>query len=304
MAIKNRYEFVMLFDVENGNPNGDPDAGNAPRVDVETNHGIVTDVCLKRKIRNYVETVNEYRNLSGDLGYNILIKNDAALNAKFKAAYEAEEIPKRTQKEKDKKKDDMIQVRNYMCRNYFDVRTFGAVMSTGDNPCGIVRGPVQINFARSISPIYSPEISITRQAITKEADFEKKDTGMGKKSIVHYGLYRAEGYISAALADKTGLSDADVDLIWEAIMNMFEIDHSAARGKMCMRKLYVFKHDSILGNAPSHVLFEKIKITQKEEKPPRAFSDYEISVDTNMPNGVTLYEGNYDGTLGEVPVTS
>lgn len=294
MSLNNRYEFVMLFDVENGNPNGDPDAGNSPRIDAETDYGYITDVCLKRKIRNYVELCKE-----GEPGYNILIKPDKFLNAKFTAAYDADGIPHN--KEKNKNPDDVKKARDYMCKNYYDVRVFGAVMSTGEDPCGIVRGPVQINFARSMSPINPQDITITRQARTTEERKETGDTEMGNKSIIPYALYRAEGYVSAALANKvTGMTDADLELLWAAIINMFENDHSAARGKMCMRKLYVFKHDSVLGNAPSHVLFDKIGVQQKEDKPPRAFTDYEISVDTMMPNGVTLYEGNYDGTLKEM----
>lgn len=285
MAIDNRYDFVMLFDVENGNPNGDPDAGNAPRVDAETGYGFITDVCLKRKIRNYVELYK-----AGEAGYNILIKPDTYLNAKFTEAYEKEGLPT---KNKDKNSDAEKKARDFMCRNYYDVRAFGAVMSTGDNPCGIVRGPVQINFARSQSPINIQDVAITRQARTTEERHEKKgDTEMGRKSVIPYALYRAEGYVSAALANKvTGLSEDDIELLWSAIINMFENDHSAARGKMCMRKLYVFKHSNVLGNCPSHVLFDKIQIALKEEgMPPRALKDYEITVDERMPEGVELIE--------------
>lgn len=282
MAINNRYDFVMLFDVENGNPNGDPDAGNSPRVDAETGYGFVTDVCLKRKIRNFVELVKE-----GEAGYHILIKPERSLNSRFTAAYDELGLEKG---QKGKKPDDVRAARAFMCKNYFDVRAFGAVMSTGDDPCGIVRGPVQINFARSVSPVFVDDITITRQARTKEEDLKTGGTEMGKKSIIPYALYRAEGYISAALANKlTDLSDADVELIWTAIINMFEHDHSAARGKMCMRKLYVFKHDDVLGNAPSHVLFDSIKITAKNDVP-RQFSDYEITEpnSSDLPDGVTL----------------
>ena len=283
MALTNRYDFVILFDVENGNPNGDPDAGNAPRIDVESGYGYITDVCLKRKIRNYVELVKE-----GEPGYNILIKPDRSLNAKFTAAYEAECLKT---KNKGKDPDEVKKARDYMCRNYYDVRTFGAVMSTGDDPCGIVRGPVQINFARSISPISIQDVTITRQARTTEDRKETGDTEMGRKSVIPYALYRAEGYVSAALANKsTGLSEDDLELLWSALMNMFEIDHSAARGKMCMRKLYVFKHENVLGNCPSHVLFDKIKVEEKAGAVPRAFSDYEIRVDRDMPAGVELIE--------------
>ncbi len=281
-AIKNRYEFVMLFDVENGNPNGDPDAGNMPRTDPETSFGIVTDVCLKRKIRNFVELYKD-----GEEGYNILIKTDRSLNSKFTEAYN--ECGLKT-KQKGKNADDVKTAQEYMCRNYFDVRTFGAVMSTGDDPCGIVRGPVQINFAKSIDEVYVQDLTITRQAITKEG--EDKQTEMGKKSIISYGLYRAEGYISAMLAQKvTGFSEDDAELLWTAIINMFENDRSAARGKMCLRKLYVFKHDSALGNAPAHVLFDKITVTKKDDViVPRSFSDYAVSVDSDMPSGVELIE--------------
>lgn len=283
MALENRYDFVMLFDVENGNPNGDPDAGNAPRVDAESGYGFVTDVCLKRKIRNYVELVKE-----GEPGYNILIKPDKSLNAKFTAAYEEEGLKTGN---KGKNADDVKKAREFMCKNYFDVRTFGAVMSTGDDPCGIVRGPVQINFARSISPVNIQDVTITRQARTTEERTETGETEIGRKSMIPYALYRAEGYISAALANKsTNLSEEDVELLWSAIINMFENDHSAVRGKMCMRKLYVFKHSNVLGNAPSHILFDKINIEQKKEMPPRSFQDYEIVLDTEMPAGVELIE--------------
>lgn len=284
MAIDNRYDFVMLFDVENGNPNGDPDAGNAPRVDAETGYGLITDVCLKRKIRNYVELCK-----AGEAGYNILIKPDMSLNAKFTEAYEKEGLPT---KNKGKNPDDVKKARNFMCKNYYDVRAFGAVMSTGDDPCGIVRGPVQINFARSLSPINIQDVTITRQARTTDARTESGETEIGRKSVIPYALYRAEGYVSAALANKvTGLSEDDIELLWSAIINMFENDHSAARGKMCMRKLYVFKHSNVLGNCPSHVLFDRIQIALKEEgMPPRAFKDYEITVDERMPEGVELLE--------------
>ena len=284
--ISNRYEFIVLFDVENGNPNGDPDAGNTPRTDAETGLGIVTDVCLKRKIRNYVELVKE-----GEPGYNILIKTDKALNDKFTAAHTA--LGSTASK---KSATDIAAARKYMCESYYDVRTFGAVMSTGNDPCGIVRGPVQIGFARSMDPVFPQELTITRQAITEPKKFaENSDkngvmTEMGKKNIVPYGLYRAEGYVSAMLAQKsTGFSEGDLELLWEAIINMFEHDHSAARGKMCVRALYVFKHDSVLGNAPSVELFEKVKVDKKDGVAyPRAYSDYIVTVDEDMPSGVTL----------------
>ncbi len=283
-AIKNRYEFVMLFDVENGNPNGDPDAGNQPRIDPETGLGLVTDVCLKRKIRNYVELVKE-----GVPGYNILVKSDRSLNSKFTEAYESENLAKG---KKGENKDDVLKAQKYMCRNYFDVRTFGAVMSTGNDQCGTVRGPVQLNFARSIDPVYYQDITITRQAKTTEDRQKTSNTEMGKKSIVYYGLYRAEGYVSASLAQKvTGFSEDDLELLWEAVINMFENDRSAARGKMCMRKLFIFKHDSVLGNAPAHILLDKISVEKNDGiTVPRSFSDYTISVDRTVPDGVELIE--------------
>lgn len=278
--LNNRYEFVMLFDVENGNPNGDPDAGNTPRIDPETGLGYVTDVCLKRKIRNFVELTKE-----GEAGYNILIKPDRFLNAKFAEAYAQENIP-----HKSKNPDDIRKARDFMCKNYFDVRAFGAVMSTGDSPCGIVRGPVQINFARSISPVNIQDITITRQAKTTEDRMDKGETEMGRKSFIPYGLYRAEGYVSASLANKvTDLDENDLELLWSAIINMFEDDHSAARGKMCMRKLYVFKHENVLGCCPSHLLFDKITIDPLTAVP-RSFKDYKITVDREMPTGVELLE--------------
>lgn len=278
--IKNRYEFTVIFDVENGNPNGDPDAGNMPRIDPETSAGLVTDVCLKRKIRNFVEIFKE-----DEPYYNILVKPDKALNTKFTEAYEA--IGEKTG-QKGKNPEAVRAARDYICQNYFDVRTFGAVMSTGNDPCGIVRGPVQISFSKSVDPIFTQDITITRQARTNESD----SATMGRKSIVPYGLYRADGYVSAMLAQKiTKFSEEDLELLWNAIINMFEHDRSAARGKMCVRKLYVFKHDSVLGNAPANVLFDKIVIGKKDGvEVPRSFNDYEITVDKNMPEGVELQE--------------
>lgn len=288
MAINNRYDFVMLFDVENGNPNGDPDAGNAPRVDVETNYGFVTDVCLKRKIRNYIELTRE-----GEPGFNILIKADKTLNSKFAAAYEANGL-ELNKNSKGKNADAVKTARDFICKNYFDVRAFGAVMSTGDNPCGIVRGPVQLTFAKSISPVYVQEVAITRQARTTEERAQTGDTEMGRKCVIPYALYRGEGFISAALNNKlaNGLSEADLKVLWEAISNMFEHDHSAARGKMSMRKLYVFKHDNILGECPAQLLFDKIEVKPllANDMPPRSFKDYEITVDKNLPDGVELQE--------------
>ena len=283
MAIENTYNFVLLFDVTNGNPNGDPDAGNAPRIDPETNFGIITDVCLKRKIRNYVQIAK-----SNTPCYNILVQPDQSLNAKFTDMYRSKGLPSG---QKGKEKDVVKAARDFMCESYFDVRAFGAVMSTGDDPCGIVRGPVQINFATSCSPILIQDVTITRQARTTDTRTESGDTEMGRKSVIPYALYRAEGYISAPLASDTGLSEEDVELLWTAMINMFEIDHSAARGKMCMRKLIVFKHESPLGNVPSHVLFDHIQVQIKDDqRPPRNYSDYAVTIDRQMPEKVTLLE--------------
>lgn len=283
-TLSNRYEFVLLYDVENGNPNGDPDAGNMPRIDPETGYGIVTDVCLKRKIRNYVEMVK------GDAaGYRIYIKEGIPLNANHKEAYLAVGL------EPGKKADvaGVNKARAWMCQNFYDIRTFGAVLMVGDN-CGQVRGPVQLNFSRSIDPIVQQEVTITRLTVTREEEAEKERT-MGRKHIVPYGLYRVEGYISAKLANDptkgTGFSEEDLKLFWEALINMFEHDRSAARGKMAARKLVIFKHGSDLGNAPAHKLFELVKVSKKPEaNPPRSFGDYEVTIDPNMPPGVTLIE--------------
>ena len=288
-AIKNRYEFVIFFDVENGNPNGDPDAGNMPRIDPETGYGLVTDVCLKRKIRNYVETVKE------DVpGYRIYVKDGVPLNRSDKEACTYLGVDADKLKEAKKKDADLdVKIRNFMCENFFDIRTFGAVMTTfvkGALNCGQVRGPVQLGFARSVDPIVPQEVTITRVAITTEADAEKKGTEMGRKYIVPYGLYRAEGFVSANLARKTtGFSEDDLNLLWQAILNMFELDHAAARGKMAVRELIVFRHDSELGNAPAWKLFELVKAERKENVlTPRAYSDYRIRVEEeNLPEGVT-----------------
>lgn len=288
-AIQNRYEFVFFFDVENGNPNGDPDAGNMPRIDPETGYGLVTDVCLKRKIRNYVETVKE-----GEPGYRIYIKDNVPLNRSDAEACAYVGVEPGKLKEVKKKDADLdVKIRDFMCSNFFDIRTFGAVMTTfvkGALNCGQVRGPVQLGFARSVDPILPQEVTITRVAITTEADAEKKGTEMGRKYIVPYGLYRAEGYISANLARKTtGFSEADLELLWQAILNMFELDHSAARGKMSVRELIVFRHDSELGNAPAYKLFDLVKAQRSPDVvSPRAFSDYQISVDEEkLPDRVT-----------------
>lgn len=284
--IKNRYEFVILFDVENGNPNGDPDAGNLPRIDPESGLGLVTDVCLKRKIRNYVETVKEDAQ-----GYKIYIKEDVPLNRSDRKACESLGIQETDDKKvtealKKLKKNDTnadIKLRDYMCDNFFDIRAFGAVMTTfvkASLNCGQVRGPVQIGFARSIDPIMSQEVTITRVAITTEKDAENKSTEMGRKSIVPYGLYRAEGYISANLARKvTGFSEEDLELLWDAIINMFENDHSAARGKMSVRELIVFKHSKELGDCPAYKLFDAVEIRKKDGvEYPRKYQDYEVEI--------------------------
>ena len=288
-TIQNRYEFVIFFDVENGNPNGDPDAGNMPRIDPETGYGLVTDVCLKRKIRNFVETVKE-----GEPGYRIYVKDNVPLNrsdAEACAYVGVDPAKLKEAKKKDANLDEKI--RDFMCSNFFDIRTFGAVMTTfvkGALNCGQVRGPVQLGFARSVDPIVPQEVTITRIAITTEADAEKKGTEMGRKFIVPYALYRAEGYISANLARKTtGFSEADLELLWQAILNMFELDHSAARGKMSVRELIVFRHESELGNAPAYKLFDLVKAQRNPGVvAPRAYSDYQLSVEEEkLPDGVT-----------------
>ena len=287
-AIKNRYDFVILFDVENGNPNGDPDSGNMPRIDPETGYGLVTDVCLKRKIRNYVETIKE-----GESGYRIYIKDNVPLNRSDREAYDYLGIePAKVADAKKKKENLDIEIRDFMCKNFYDIRTFGAVMTTfvkGALNCGQVRGPVQLSFARSVDPVLPQEVTITRIAITTEADAERKGTEMGRKYVIPYGLYRAEGYISANLARKTtGFSEDDLQLLWQAILNMFENDHSAARGKMAVRELIVFKHDSELGNAPSYKLFDAVHVTHAEKITfPRSYHDYVVTVDENLPAGVT-----------------
>lgn len=296
--IKNRYDFVVYFDVENGNPNGDPDAGNMPRIDPETGYGLVTDVCLKRKIRNYVEMVRE-----GQEGFEIYIKDGVPLNRSDARAFENQGIEMEAEKafkEKIKKlkKDNPeldAKLRDFMCQTFYDVRTFGAVMTTfvkNSLNCGQVRGPVQLTFARSVDPIVQQEVTITRVAITTEEDAEKKGTEMGRKYIIPYALYRCEGFVSANLARKTtGFSEDDLDLLWDSIANMFEHDRAAARGKMTVRKLIVFKHDSEFGNAPAHSLFDLVSVQRKEGvETPRSFADYEgIVVDkTGIPEGVEV----------------
>ena len=284
--IRNRYDFVILFDVENGNPNGDPDAGNMPRVDPETGYGLVTDVCLKRKIRNYVETLKE-----DAPGYRIYIKDGVPLNRSDNEAIAALGIDGDLKAAKKSTPDIDRKLRDWMCQNFFDIRTFGAVMTTfvkGALNCGQVRGPVQLGFARSVDPIVPQEVTITRVAITTEADAEKKGTEMGRKHIVPYGLYRAEGFVSANLARKTtGFSDEDLQLLWQAILNMFENDHSAARGKMAVRELIIFKHDSELGNAPSYKLFDAVTVARKDGiAVPRSYQDYTVTVAETLPEGV------------------
>lgn len=278
-VIKNRYEFVALFDVENGNPNGDPDAGNMPRIDPESGYGLVTDVCLKRKIRNYVETVKEDAE-----GFRIYIKDDVPLNRSDNEAYEYLGVNDKTVKDLKKKDPGAdVKIRDFMCRNFYDIRTFGAVMTTFVKAalnCGQVRGPVQIGFARSIDPIISQEVTITRVAITTEKDAENKSTEMGRKNIVPYALYRVEGYISANLARKvTGFSEEDLELLWEAVINMFEHDHSAARGKMAVRELIVFKHSKELGDCPAYKLFDAVEVKRKEDvEYPRKYQDYIVEI--------------------------
>ena len=290
-VIRNRYDFVILFDVENGNPNGDPDAGNMPRVDPETGVGLVTDVCLKRKIRNYVETVKE-----NDPRFGIYIKDGVPLNTSDRGALESaghKETDLKTLKTLKKTDPDIDKkLREYMCGHYFDIRTFGAVMTTfvkASLNCGQVRGPVQLGFAKSVDPIMPQEVTITRVAITTEEDAAEKGTEMGRKYIVPYGLYRAEGFVSANLARKTtGFDEDDLELLWRAILNMFENDRSAARGKMAVRQLIIFKHDNELGEAPAWKLFDLVNIQRKPGiTAPRSFSDYQVSVDTeHMPQGV------------------
>jgi CRISPR-associated protein Csd2 len=304
-VIKNRYEFSVLFEVENGNPNGDPDAGNMPRIDAETGYGIVTDVCIKRKIRNYVETVKEGRE-----GYRIYIQEKVPLNRceveageKHGIAEELLKIQSASTKDSKKvgaelKKNDPtidIKLRDYMFKNFYDIRAFGAVMTTfvkGALNCGQVRGPIQLGFARSIEPIVQQEVTITRVAITTEEDAKNKETEMGRKHIIPYALYRLDGYVSANLARKTtGFTEEDLKLLWDAIINMFECDHSAARGKMSVRELIVFKHDSELGNCPAYKLFEAISVNKRADVqgPARSFSDYEVAIDeAAIPEGVSV----------------
>lgn len=278
--INNRIDFVYLFDVQDGNPNGDPDAGNLPRVDAETGMGLVTDVCLKRKVRNYVQVAKDLSD-----GYDIFIKEKAVLNSEIDKAHDDEDVKKA--------KDKTAAARLFMCKNYYDISTFGAVMSTGKN-AGQVRGPIQFTFARSIDPIATAEHSITRMAVATEKEAEKQNGDnrtMGRKATVPYGLYVCHGFISASLAKQTGFSEEDLELFFEALKNMFDVDRSAARGLMSAQKLIVFRHDSVLGNAPANKLFDLVKIKKNTEAAPRSFSDYVVSIDKDsVPNGVTVEE--------------
>ena len=297
--ITKRYDFVYLFDVQDGNPNGDPDAGNLPRIDSETGFGLVTDVCLKRKVRNYVQIARE-----NSKDCEIFIKEKAVLNLKIADAYKdlginLEESP--INQEDGKKRNtkgeaqggEVTKGRQSMCKRYFDIRTFGAVMSTGAN-AGQVRGPIQLVFGRSVEPVVTFEHSITRMAVTTEADAEKQsgdNRTMGRKYTIPYGLYRTHGFISAHLASQTGFGQEDLDLFWEALANMFEHDRSAARGMMSARGLYVFEHDSALGNAQAHSLFEKVTVARTagtEGKPARSFGDYAVTIDEALPTGIKL----------------
>ena len=294
--LKNRYDFMLIFDVKDGNPNGDPDAGNLPRVDTETGEGLVTDVCLKRKVRNYVQLTK-----GAEAGYDIFVKEKAILNKEIEKAYADLAIDlskppadaadgKKRNKEGQGQGGEVLQARDKMCATYFDIRTFGAVMSTGAN-AGQVRGPVQLTFARSVDPVVTLEHSITRMAVATEAEAEKQsgdNRTMGRKNTVPYGLYVAYGFVSPALAKQTGFSEEDLETLWTALVNMFDQDHSAARGMMATQKLVVFKHDSALGNAPSHKLFDLVKISKKSNVAvARKFADYELT----LPGGDTLPEG-------------
>lgn len=297
MQLSNRYDFAIIFDVQDGNPNGDPDAGNLPRIDAETGCGLVTDVCLKRKVRNFVQLTE-----AGKDGFDIFVKEKAILNKEIENSYQqlGIDLAQAPQDEKDGKKrnkegvgqgSEISRARDRMCANFFDIRTFGAVMSTGAN-AGQVRGPVQMTFGRSVDPIVSLEHSITRMAVATEAEAEKQggdNRTMGRKNTVPYGLYVTHGFISAHLAAQTGFSEDDLDLFWQALQQMFEHDRSAARGLMSTQKLIVFKHDSALGNAPAHKLFDLIKIERKSgvTGPARSFKDYQVDVD-DAPAGVEI----------------
>lgn len=285
--IQHRYDFVYLFDVKNGNPNGDPDAGNLPRLDPETGRGLVTDVALKRKIRNYVAMAK------GETpGFDIYMQERAVLNRAHMRAYTALKIPQESKKLP--KEENGRALTKWMCDNFFDIRTFGAVMSTQVN-AGQVRGPVQFTFAESQAPIVPLEVTITRSSVTNEEDAQKNDRTMGRKHIVPYGLYRTHGFVSGRLANDakkgTGFSDGDLALLWEALTNMFDHDRAAARGEMSARGLIVFEHESDLGNAPAHALFDRVSVTRaSEDGPPRAFSDYAVDVnEADLPAGITVH---------------
>lgn len=286
-ALKNKIDFALFIDVQDGNPNGDPDAGNLPRVDAETGEGLISDVCLKRKIRNYVQIAK-----TDTPGYDIFIKEKAVLNNLIDEAYADETVKSKEAKGK-KAGDQVIAARDFMCRKYYDIRTFGAVMTTGKN-AGQVRGPIQLTFARSADPIVSMEHSITRVAVTTDKEAEKQggdNRTMGRKATVPYGLYVCHGFISPSLAKQTGFSVEDLQLFWEALKNMFDCDRSASRGLMSTQKLIVFTHESELGNAPANKLFELVQIRKKAEGAPRSFSDYEISVDSSrLPEHVQVSE--------------
>lgn len=288
MSLNHRYDFVLLFDVKDGNPNGDPDAGNLPRVDAETGQGLVTDVSLKRKVRNFVGLLH-----GEQAPYEIYVKEKAILNKQHERAYQAIPGGAELLAGDDKKRkggDKVEEARQWMCKNFYDVRTFGAVMSTGVN-CGQVRGPVQMTFARSIDPVIASEHSITRMAVATEKEAEKQDGDnrtMGRKFTVPYGLYVAHGFVSAHLADQTGFSESDLALLWQSLSQMFEHDRSAARGEMATRGLYVFKHEGKLGNAPAYSLFERVK-AEKQVEVARSFADYVVTIDeANLPNGIEL----------------
>ena len=294
MSIQHRYDFVLLFDVKDGNPNGDPDAGGMPRVDAESGHGLVTDVALKRKVRNFVAMKHaddqDVQDGKGDLASNrfeIYVREKAVLNRQHQRAYTAFDLTPEAKKP-PKNESDARRVRGWMCKNFYDIRTFGAVMSTEVNS-GQVRGPVQLTFARSIDPVVISEHSITRMAVTNEVDLEKERT-MGRKYTVPYALYRAHGFVSANLALETGFDEADLNLLWEALCNMFEHDRSATRGEMATRGLFVFKHESRLGNAAAHALFDRIRVQRKQGvEVARSFQDYEVIVnEADMPSGVTF----------------
>lgn len=299
MALTNRYDFVLLFDVRDGNPNGDPDAGNLPRVDAESGRGLVTDVCIKRKVRNFVGMSKDQSEVTealdgGKKRFEIYVKEKAVLNNQHKRAYVGIGKPELLEGDDKKRKggDAVDEARRWMCRNFYDVRAFGAVMSTGIN-CGQVRGPIQLTFARSVDPIVALEHSITRMAVATEAEADKQsgdNRTMGRKFTVPYGLYAAHGFVSSFLAKQTGFDEDDLELLWQALAQMFEHDRSAARGEMSTRGLYVFKHDSELGNAPTHSLFERIQPRLNEGVAvARDFSDYTVAVnEAGMPSGVTL----------------